>query len=234
MTVKEIKLQSLRLMFADSDVSFSVAEYDAGTLTTNANTREKLTRMDDSIMRGIDLFNSLVEQETVFKDFSLASSAGVYANTIDLTTQMGIDMQFPTRVDVFLYQTVDNVTELVHSKNQVSYVYDQINKKIYFQDVDYAKYYNEYDIYSLVFRIWYKVVRKNIAGNNDNENLDSLAIPGEIQRMLPLYVKGELFEEDEPSMAAAAKQEFTRFLNAFKKPFNKVQPKVKRAAVFNK
>lgn len=234
MTVKEIKLQALRLMFADSDVSFTTAEFDAGTLDSNANTRDKLVRMDDSIMRAIDMYNTLVEQETVFKDFVLSSSAGVYANTIDLTAQMAIDLHYPTRVDVFLYQTVDNVTELVHSKDSVNFVYDAVNKKVYFQDVDYAKYYNEYDIYSLAFRIWYKVKKKNIAGNNNNENLDSLLIPSDVQRMIPFYVKGELYEEDDFIVAQTSKNAYVQFLQTIRQPFNKVQTKVRRARVFDK
>lgn len=231
MTVKEIKLQALRLMFADSDVSFTTAEYDSGILDANANTRDKLVRMTDSIKRGIDLYNTIVEQETGIVELGLASSNNVYANTVDISAQTS--MQYPTRVDIFLYQTVDNVTELVHSKNQVNYVYDAVNRKIYFQDVDYAKYYNEYDIYSIVVRVWYKLVKANITGQ-DSENLDSLKIPADVQRMLPIYVKGELYEEDDFVVAQTAKQEFTRFLSTVRQPFNKVQTKVKRANVFNK
>ncbi len=238
MTVKEIKLQALRMMFADSDVQFTTNEYDAGTLNSNANTREKLVRMDDSIRRGIDLYNTIVEQETSILDRTLVSSQNVYANTIDLTTNLpqGIPViNYPTRVDVFLYQTIDNVTELVHSKNQVNYVYDAINKKIYFQDVDYAKYYNEYNNYTITFRIWYKVAKLNIGiGNQDSINLDTLRIPADVQNMLPFYVKGELYEEDDFVVAQTAKQEFARFLQTVRQPFNKVQTKVKRARVFDK
>jgi hypothetical protein len=232
MLVKEIKLQALRLMFADSDVAFSVSEYDSGVLNANSNTRDKLVRMDDSIRRGIDLYNTIVEQETGIVDLGLLSSGGIYANVVDLVNQS--TMQYPTRVDIFLYQTIDNVTDLVHSKNQVNYVYDSINKKIYFQDVDYAKYYNEYDIYSIVVRVWFKVVKLNIDGSNDNQELDSLRIPGDVQRMLPFYVKGELYEEDDFVVAQTSKQEFTRFLSTIRQPFNKVQTKVKRANIFNK
>ena len=232
MTVKEIKLQSLRLMFADSDVSFTVNEYDSGILNSNANTREKLVRMDDSIRRGIDLYNTIVEQETGIVELGLASSNNVYANTVVLSGQANV--QYPTRVDIFLYQTIDSVTDLVHSKNQVNYVYDNINRNIYFQDVDYAKYYNEYDIYSVVVRVWFKVVKTNIDGNNDDQNLDALRIPSDVQRMLPIYVKGELYEEDDFVVAQTSKQEFTRFLSTIRQPFNKVQTKVKRANVFNK
>jgi len=296
MTVKEVKLQALRIMFADSDVQFSTGEYDNGTLTSNANTREKLIRMDDSIRRGIDLYNTLVEQETSIIDtLFLASSGGVYANTIDIS---GVsNLNYPTRVDVLLYQYRQDVVEayirtgqtafsstwlsltsvsgtaltpstenvyvivgpstssyinqkyiwdgttfvlnpnvdLVQDKNQISYVYDAINKKIYFQDVDYAKYYNEYNIYTFTFRIWYKVKKLNIGiGNQDAVELNDLRIPLDVQNMLPIYIKGELYEEDDFVVAQTSKQEFARFLQTVRQPFNKVQTKVKRARVFNK
>jgi hypothetical protein len=296
MTVKEIKLQALRLMFADSDVQFSTGEYDNGTLSSNANTREKLIRMDDSIRRGIDLYNTLVEQETSIIDtLFLASSGGVYANTIDIS---GVsNLNYPTRVDVLLYQYRQDVVEayvrtgqtalsstwlsltsvsgtaltpstenvyvivgpstssyinqkyiwdgttfvlnpnvdLVQDKNQISYVYDAINKKIYFQDVDYAKYYNEYNVYTFTFRIWYKVKKLNIEiGNQDAVELNDLRIPLDVQNMLPVYIKGELYEEDDFVVAQTSKQEFARFLQTVRQPFNKVQTKVKRARVFDK
>jgi hypothetical protein len=234
MTVKEVKLQALRLMFADSDIQFSVSEYDTGVLNSNANTREKLIRMDDSIRRGIDLYNTLVEQETVITEaLLLSSSNNVYANTINIAGVTNMD--YPTRVDVFLYQTIDDVTTLVNSKNQVNYVYDKINRKIYFQDEDYAKYYNEYDLYNFTFRIWYKIKKENIGvGNQDTIELNTLRIPLDVQNMLPIYIKGELYEEDDFVVAQTAKQEFARFLQTVRQPFNKVQTKVRRAKVFNK
>ena len=296
MKLWEIKAQSLRLMFADTDIEFSENEFQTQTIYTNANTREKLVRMDDSIRRGIDLYNTIVEQETsIVETLFLASSGGVYANTLDISGLS--DLNYPTRVDVSLYQYQYDVTEayvrtgqtafvstwlsltsvsgsaltpevnkvyvvigsanasyinnkyiwngtafvsnpetdLLHSKNQVNYVYDAINRKIYFQDVDYAKYYNEYNNYTITFRIWYKVAKLNIGiGNQDSINLDTLRIPADVQNMLPFYVKGELYEEDDFVVAQTAKQEFARFLQTVRQPFNKVQTKVKRARVFDK
>jgi hypothetical protein len=52
--------------------------------------------------------------------------------------------------------------------------------------------------------------------------------------MLPIYIKGELYEEDDFVVAQTSKQEFARFLQTVRQPFNKVQTKVKRARVFNK
>ena len=56
MKLWEIKAQALRLMFADTDIEFSFAEFENNSIYENANTREKLIRMNDSIRRAIDLY----------------------------------------------------------------------------------------------------------------------------------------------------------------------------------
>ena len=58
MKLWEIKAQALRLMFADSEITFSYEDFKQGVIEDNANTREKLIRMDDSIKRAIDMYYS--------------------------------------------------------------------------------------------------------------------------------------------------------------------------------
>ena len=45
MKLWEIKAQSLKLMFADSELEFSEDEFAQGSVYDNSNTREKLIRM---------------------------------------------------------------------------------------------------------------------------------------------------------------------------------------------
>ena len=52
--------------------------------------------------------------------------------------------------------------------------------------------------------------------------------------MIPYFVKGELYEEDEPAMAQTAYAMYINFLRGLKRPFNKVQTKVRRSQVFTK
>jgi hypothetical protein len=79
--------------------------------------------------------------------------------------------------------------------------------------------------------VYYKIAKVNLVGN-ENEmtyDLNLLGIPEEIQRQIPLFVKGEIYQEDEPNMAQQAKQEFTQFLVLNqRKTFTKVQTKVKK------
>ena len=50
------KANALRLMFAGSGLSFSKEEFENEVVYSNGNTRDKLTRMNDSIRRAIDLY----------------------------------------------------------------------------------------------------------------------------------------------------------------------------------
>ena len=65
-------------------------------------------------------------------------------------------------------------------------------------------------------------------------DLNDIFIPEEVQRMIPYFVKGELYEEDEPAMAQTAYAMYINFLRGLKRPFNKVQTKVRRSQVFTK
>ena len=64
MKLWEIKAQALRLMFADADIEFSYTEFAEETVYNNANTREKLVRMEDSIRRAIDIYHQYSEKIT--------------------------------------------------------------------------------------------------------------------------------------------------------------------------
>lgn len=231
MTLQEIKLQSLRLMFADSDIQFSDAEYSAGTLASNPNTRDKLVRMNDCVSRAIDLYYHYVG------DQSKSTSLQLYNTTVDdVTTHYNeisltstTDMGYPTRIDCFLYTIdEDDVLTLVKQQEQVNFVFDKPNNKIVFTDEDYKIYYEDYDNYELYFTVWYKVARTNLSlVVADSYDLDTLLIPAEVQRLIPYYVKGELYEEDEPTIAYQSKNTYVQFLLGLKKPFSRVGTKVK-------
>ena len=71
MTLGEIKVQALRLMFADTDVSFETTELGEtknGVLYTNSNTSEKLTKMEASISRAIDMYYQYNKEQTKIWD----------------------------------------------------------------------------------------------------------------------------------------------------------------------
>jgi hypothetical protein len=225
MKLWEIKAQALRLMFADTDVEFSEAEFQSGTIYTNANTREKLVRMVDSIRRAIDLYYQYngEQAQTVIKTLDSATVSNVltYFNTLTFSSSPS-NFGFPSRIDVMA-----NITENIGETTNITYDYDPILKKVIFTIYDFVHFTNK-----ISFRVYYKISKTNLTGS-ENEityDLDSLGIPPEIQRQIPLFVKGELYQEDEPMMAQQAKQEFTQFLVLNqRKTFTKNQTKVKKA-----
>jgi hypothetical protein len=225
MKLWEIKAQALRLMFADTDVEFSEVEFSNGTIYQNANTREKLVRMVDSIKRAIDLYYQYngEQAQTVIKalDFATVSNVLTYYNTLTFSSSPS-DFGFPSRVDVMA-----NIPENIGETTSITYDYDAKLKKIIFTIYDFVPFTNK-----ISFRVYYKIAKVNLVGS-ENEityDLNSLGIPEEVQRQIPLFVKSEIFQEDEPMMAQQAKQDFTQFLVLNqRKTFTKVQTKVKKA-----
>ena len=225
MKLWQIKAMSLRIMFADTNIQFSEEEFSSGVLLANGNTREKLVRMDDSIRRAIDRYYEVVGEPRAFDTFSL-DETGQYIDFADK-----LDFGYPERVDVKIYSSYNDVKTLRLTKTQVDYVYDSITKRIYFE-------YEDYSVYgeNVSFVVWYKRVKSNIPEIVDQMtyDLNDIFIPEEVQRMIPYFVKGELYEEDEPAMAQTAYAMYINFLRGLKRPFNKVQTKVRRSQIFNK
>jgi hypothetical protein len=234
--IPEIKLQALRIMFADSDVSFTQNEYDTGVLSANPNTRDKLVRMDDSIRRGIDLYYNIIGEETSrLEEKTLYASGGVYYNKLDFSS-LPTNFGFPTRIDVKVIDQTDLEAPItIIQRNQINFIYNSQEKFVFFEE-DFANYYNEYDYYVVHFTIWYKVARQNLpfTYSEGSYDLDTIKIPQEVQRALPFYIKSELYEEDEFNVAQLARQQYLAVVSGLRKPFNKVQTKIKRARVFNK
>lgn len=225
MILWEIKAQALRLMFADTDVEFNENEFTSGTIYTNANTREKLVRMNDSIARAIDLFYQYNGETAQWVEKSLVSTttSGVttYYNRLDVS-QTPTNMGFPTRIDI-----IEDLDNLITYTQNIQYTYNQIDKTIYFLNGDYRSFGA-----NIKFRVYYKMNRVNLpaAPNELTYNVTtSLGIPEEVQRQIPLYVKSELYQEDEPQLAQAAKADFIQFLILNqRKTFSNVQTKVRR------
>lgn len=225
MKLWQIKAMSLRIMFADTNIQFSEEEFSSGVLLANGNTREKLIRMDDSIRRAIDRYYDVVGEARVFDTFSL-DETGQYIDFADK-----LDFGYPERVDVKIYDSYNGVKTLRLTKTQVDYVYDSIRKRIYFEYEDYSGYGE-----NVSFVVWYKRAKLNVPESVDQMtyDLNDIFIPEEVQRMIPYFVKGELYEEDEPAMAQTAYAMYINFLSGLKRPFNKVQTKVRRSQIFNK
>lgn len=225
MKLWEVKAQALRLMFTDTDLEFNENEFTSGVIYQNSNTREKLVRMNDSIQRSIDLFYQYNGERTQWVEKSLvsttANSITTYYNRLDVS-QTPSNMGFPTRIDV-----IEDIDNLIVGVENIQFTYNQIDKTIHFINSDYRSLGA-----NIKFRVFYRMLRVNIPFDANELTYDitaSLGIPEEVQRQLPLYVKSELYQEDEPQMAQQAKAEFIQFLVLNqRKTFANVQTKVKR------
>jgi hypothetical protein len=270
MIIWEIKAQALRLMFADTDVNFSYAEFEDGTIYSNSNTREKLMRMNDSIARAIDLYYFYNKEQTkIWENIPLRytyvitqsngstytlqegevlarDSYGVHTivdengalvldnievkytfyNELDDTTKP-TNFSFPTRIDLLEDKSY------VVPKDNVTFYYDEENEKIFFYDQAYASYESDTVKLALKFRVYYKIdiinINTSTTINDLTYNVTTITkLPEDVQRMIPYFVKGELYEEDEPDLARAAKQEYLNYMiQRPRKTFTKVQTKVK-------
>lgn len=224
MKLWEIKAQSLRLMFADTDIEFSEQEFIDGIVHDNANTREKLIRMNDSISRAIDLYYQYKgEPVTVAKDVVLETD-----NTID--TSEFENFGFPTRIDLFVYDTEGTLRKQI---DQINFEFFEYEGFIGFLDQDFSVYEN----YDIKFNVWYRLSKINIPSvvSDLEYDLDELkTVPADVQRMIPYFVKAELYEEDEPNVANQSRAIYMQYLMGLRKKFTKAQTKVKSANVFRR
>lgn len=270
MKLWEIKAQALRLMFADTDVTFSYAEFEDGTIYANSNTREKIIRMNDSIARAIDMYYQFNREQTKLWDaiplyytyvitndstgqtYTLqqgetlsrdaygvhtvlnAQGSVVLSNiTVVYTFQNYLnnatkpsDFAYPTRVDLLKDKNY------VNPEDNIDFYYDEANEQIYFHTQDFAAYESDSVKLALKFRVYYKIDITNIdtsASLSDlTYDINTLGIPVDVQRMIPYFIKGEIYEEDEADISRAAKQEYVNYIaQRPRNTFSKYQTKVK-------
>lgn len=221
MKLWEIKAQALRIMYADTDIQFNETDFSSQTIYSNANTREKLIRMEDSIRRGIDMYYQYNGDISQFINAGLIYDDGTssYKNQIDCSEISNFGS--PSRIDINA-----NYSESVLPKENINFHFDNLTKQIYLFDYDYAYYEDD-----ITFKIYYRMNQVNLPNVVDEMtfDLDTLNIPGNVQRQLPLYIKSELYEQDEPNIAKNARNEFIQFLiGNQRKNFSKKVTKVKK------
>jgi hypothetical protein len=235
MKLWEIKAQALRIMFADTDIEFSLSEFEDGSIYTNANTREKLILMNASIKRAIDMYYQHNREITkIWNNIPLVFSTEeieeedvyTFLNELNVATKPA-DFSYPTRVDL-----LEDKLNYIYARENVDFYYDELADKILFLNEDYASIYDDEIKLAMRFRVYYKIDIKNLPEVVSNEitfELNSETnVPEDVQRMIPYFIKAELYEEDEPSLAQQAKQEYMSYvIQRQRKQFSKVQTKVK-------
>lgn len=205
MLLGEIKLMALRLMFADTDITYDIAQME--DYYSNNNTREKLMRMNDSINRAISLYYQRVGSLRGVHVINLEASGTGYSNRVNLPAQISnVDNVLKVRITPLYSYPISNAdfefdgTTLVLTNLLPTITESQKNSITIEAFVEY---------------------KKSFVNSSDSDvglDLDTLHIPTDVQLAIPNYVKGELYEEDEPQMALYAKNEYLNFLTLVKKP----------------
>lgn len=227
MLLGEIKLQALRLMFADTDIMFTMNELigidelgqSISSLYDNGNTREKLVRMNDSINRAIDLYYQHCGRKIQFKNVKLAfeeiAGVNVYKDYIDISNEK--DIYIPTKLEMVINGR----------KEKIDFLYDDEEKKIYPNEENY--YIKKYSPSQYDFRLFYDKKEKMVEENSQDNvfDLNEIGIPEEVQRRIPYFIKGELYEEDESNLSHKAKNEYIEFLIYLSKKAIKNRTRVK-------
>lgn len=227
MLLGEIKLQALRIMFADTDIMFSMNELmgvdengqNISSLYDNGNTKEKLVRMNDSINRAIDLYYQHCGRKIQFKNVNFAyeeiDGVNVYKDYIDISKEK--DIHIPTKLEMIINGR----------KEKIDFLYDEEEKKIYPNEENY--YLQRYTPSQYVFRLYYDKKEKVVENNSQDNTFDlnEIGIPEEVQRRIPYFIKGELYEEDESNLSHKAKNEYVEFLIYLSKKTIKNRTRIK-------
>ncbi len=220
MELWEVKANALRLMFADSGLSFSKEEFENEVVYSNGNTRDKLTRMNDSIRRAIDLYYQTCGQFVKRKTVKYRIDEGIVTDFLDLTEID--DFGSVSRIDIN-----KNNNLRIKGQKDVPYFFNQVDKEVEIL-INIPDTIRKDEI---EFTLSYYIEDANLPDDNlINElefNLDSLNIPSDIQRKIPLYIKGEIYEEDEYALAQASKNEYIQYLFMHKRKYGGVQTKVR-------
>lgn len=253
MELWKVKRESLKLMSADSDIEYTEDDFSSGTIYSNPNVKDKLVLMESSIRRAIDFYYNEIgtpkgistvylkyhfededgNEVTVTEETDTTDLTKVYENEIETTgiTNFGD----PFRIDAKVYNDYGELVDEEQSTN-FQYVYDfDLNKKRIIFDDNFKIYEDK-----IRFIVWFESERLNIpfvfeTGVTEiNYDLDTLRLPIEFQRLIPLYVKSELYEEDEPDLAVLARSQFLQGLSILPKNRINMQNKIRRAKIFNK
>lgn len=224
MKLWEIKANALKLMFADSDVQFSKEEFENGSLESNGNTRDKLVRMNDSIRRAIDLYYQHCGQfNRVAKVYLEEDIDGNMTNILNLENIQ--DFGLPNKINInFSFRGV------VKKVENIPFHFDNISKTIMI-DINLIGGFYKYESSVFDFDLFYRMTKENLPNDIEIDDLvfdlNILNIPEDIQRIIPKYIKGELYEEDEASIAKMSKDEYIQFLYNYNRKFSTFQTKVK-------
>lgn len=178
MTVGEIKIASLKLMFDVGEEQ--VFASDIETLMQDSNYSSRLILMNESIDRAID---------------KILLSNAIDDKVVTVALQSGL---------VCLKEQINDFYELVSLLKENNGVLEKVN--------DYEMVGADYVILkeSGTYVVQYK--HRPLSVTSDEQEVD---VQEDLARIIPYFVKADLFEEDNPSMAFASRNIFENSLSSY-------------------
>lgn len=205
MKLGEIKLETLRLMFANYDTKLSIENFDV--YANDEQYKHYLDNMDESISRAIDRINSagVIPQKGLMVEYGntvLGYESGKLFDRVDLRKLID---DYYALVRVMRYtesNVIGNVEYLSAADGNVL-----------------VKPLTDGEAYEFI----YNPKSKGIVGLADNDELD---LPDDLARIIPYFVKGDLYQDDEPNLAADAKNQFEQYLLTYRRGNDSVSERV--------
>lgn len=197
MTLAEIKIAALKLMNATYD--YIVAE-NIADYYDDTNLNDYLYKMNDSINRCFDrLLSDNLAPKKVVELADLTTADDGYHITLDLTT-------------ITDFYQLDRVIYTYNSyyESDCEYILEGDTLMLESREGD----------YKLVYTKTMPYIDDTIA------DTDTIDMQPEILRMIPYFIKGELYEEDDANIAANAMNIFEARLLTLKKKSDVHQTKV--------
>lgn len=187
MRLGDIKTEALKLMFINYDKKIDAE--DIPDLLADDNYASYLVNMDGAIQRGLDRLVNAGKLPSKSVALDNGEQVGSMHYRFDLT-------QIPDFSSV-VRVTGEEWGEYKHSFPYRTEGYGVVLVRTTDSNAE--------------FRLIYKPKAPDITGLEDT---DELPIPDELARILPYYVKADLYQEDEPTLADNAMATFERLLAA--------------------
>lgn len=189
MKIGEIKVEAIKLMFAN--YGFDMSINDLQKMLADENYGSYIVNMNGSIARALDRIENacvvpLKRKEISFEDCQLDK----YFLSFDTNK---ID-------DLFL---IDRVTARYSNGEYDGNANYSIEGDILLLD-------NKATTYTILYYPTIKTVNESVL------DTDELWIPDKIARLIPYFIKGDLYQEEEPDLAADARNIFEASLDDLK------------------
>ncbi|MBO5969359.1 MAG: hypothetical protein J6S14_12765 [Clostridia bacterium] len=199
MTIGEIKIQALKLMFVTYQDNISVDDLEK--LGGQENYRAYLINMDGAINRAF----ADIERRRILpvKSYEINGSAWELRN----------------RIARFDLKKVEDFYDVERISSESLYEYN--GNAQYYRDGDHISLV-DYDNTVTYRLVYYPKLARNLGDTKHIANL-----PDELACLIPYYVKGDLYRDDEPNEASEARNWYEQAMSEYRNPVSNVQTRVK-------